>query len=157
MKEKLFQYFFPPPYFGGGGGEHIFKYIFTTVFWVEKIYSNSFSPPYFVGKKYIQIYFHHRILLGENIFKYIFSPQNTVVKKIFKYFLFHTWSIVTVKLEIEIKECFAWDKMSSFYQSVEQSGISPRGNFMALPTTLTLAPCLLKVDDCNLFKSTVDS
>ena len=34
-------------------GENIFKYIFTTVFWGEKIYLNIFSPPYFVGRKYI--------------------------------------------------------------------------------------------------------
>ena len=35
------------------GGENIFKYIFTTVFCWEKIYLNIFSPPYFVGRKYI--------------------------------------------------------------------------------------------------------
>ena len=35
------------------GGENIFEYIFTTVFWGEKIYLNIFSPPYFVGRKYI--------------------------------------------------------------------------------------------------------
>ena len=52
----------------------------------EKIF---FSPPYFFfwggGRKYIWIYFHHRIFGGENIFKCIFttvffSPKNTVVK-----------------------------------------------------------------------------
>ena len=35
------------------GGENIFKYIFTNVFCWEKIYLNIFSPPYFVGRKYI--------------------------------------------------------------------------------------------------------
>ena len=48
------------------------KYL-NIVFWGEKIYLNIFSPPYFGGRKYIWIYFHHYILLGENIFKYIFT------------------------------------------------------------------------------------
>ena len=40
----------------------------------EKIFK-CFSPPYFGGRKYILIYFHHRILVfgGENIFKFIFT------------------------------------------------------------------------------------
>ena len=48
------------------------------------MYLNIFSPPYFGGRKYIQIYF--------------LSPPPPQKKnggeKIFKYFLFHTWSIV---------------------------------------------------------------
>ena len=31
-------------------------------------------------EKLFKYFFHHRILRGENIFKYIFSPQNTMVK-----------------------------------------------------------------------------
>ena len=50
VKEKIFRYFFHHRILGGG---NIFKYIFTTVFWGEKIYLNIFSPPYFWGRKYI--------------------------------------------------------------------------------------------------------
>ena len=46
----------------------------------EKIYLNIFSPLYFVGRKYIQIYFLPPKNGGENISKYIFSQQNTEVK-----------------------------------------------------------------------------
>ena len=86
VKEKIFKYFFHHHILGG---ENIFKYIFTTVFWGEEIYSNLFSPPYFGGRKeiylnifsppyfwgrkYIQIYFHQCIFGGENIFKFIFT------------------------------------------------------------------------------------
>ena len=50
VKENIFKYFFRHRSLGG---ENIFKYIFTTVFCWEKIYLNIFSPPYFVGRKYI--------------------------------------------------------------------------------------------------------
>ena len=78
-----------------------------------KIYLNIFSPNKIRWWKYIQIYFLPTKYGGENIFKYIFSPEKTVVKiylnifsppkirwwkKIFKYFLFHTWSIVISSL-----------------------------------------------------------
>ena len=66
------------------GGENKFECIFTPVYWGEKftffgekIYLNLFSPPYFWGRKHIQIYFHRRIFFwgggGENIFKSIFT------------------------------------------------------------------------------------
>ena len=61
------------------GGENIFKYIFTTIFWGEKIYLNIFSPPYFVGRKYIQIYFLPPKYGGEkkylNIFSFTLGPS----------------------------------------------------------------------------------
>ena len=60
-------------YDGPSVKEKIFKYFFTTLLWGEKIYLNIFSPPYFGGRKYIKIYFHHRILGGKNIFQYIFT------------------------------------------------------------------------------------
>ena len=83
-------------------------------------------------EKIFKYFFHHRILGGENIFKYNFSPQkyggenkfkfifsqqNMAVKKIFKYFLFHTWSIVLIQSipeKIEIEET---GEMSTKYAS----------------------------------------
>ena len=46
----------------------------------ENIFKYIFTTVFCWEKIYLNI-FHHRILLGENIFNYIFSPQNTVVKK----------------------------------------------------------------------------
>ena len=56
---------------------------------------------------------------GENIFKNIFSPQNTVVKKIFKYFLFNTWSIVDtarkkIHKEISFRKDTTFSKVSNW-------------------------------------------
>ena len=96
MKEEIFEYLFSPPYFLGGGGENKFKYIFTPVHWGEKINLDLFSLPFITmdqvrkrkknknknftivfflggGGKYIQIYFHSRLLGKENIFKFIFT------------------------------------------------------------------------------------
>ena len=55
MKKKIFKYNFSPPYlffFGGGGGgrENKSKYIFTPVYWGEKIYLNIFSL-LFIGER----------------------------------------------------------------------------------------------------------
>ena len=60
---------------------HCLKYIFpfSTVVG-KKIYLNIFSPPKIRWRKYIQIYFLPPKYGGENIFKYIFSQKNTVVK-----------------------------------------------------------------------------
>ena len=63
-----------------GERKKIFKFIFTTVFWGEKIYSNLFLPPKFLGEKIYLNLFSPPYFLGENIFKHIFSPKNTVVK-----------------------------------------------------------------------------
>ena len=50
VKEKILKYFFHHRILRG---KDIFKFIFTTVFLREKIYLNTFSPPYFWGRKYI--------------------------------------------------------------------------------------------------------
>ena len=40
----------------------------------ERINMNLFSLPFIGKRKYISIYFHSRLLVGENIFEFIFNP-----------------------------------------------------------------------------------
>ena len=54
--------------------ENKFEFIFTPVYWGEKIYLNLFSLPFIGGRKYIWIYFYSRLLGRENIFWFIFTP-----------------------------------------------------------------------------------
>ena len=46
---------------------------------VIMLYTVSYDGPS-VKEKIFKYFFHHRIFGGENKFKYIFSPKNTVVK-----------------------------------------------------------------------------
>ena len=80
VKEKIFEYFFHHRILGG---ENIFKYIFTTVFWGEKIYLNIFSPPFFFlgGGENIFKYIFTTVFFGEKIYLNIFSPPYFLGKK----------------------------------------------------------------------------
>ena len=57
------------------GGENIFKYIFTTIFLGEKIYFNSFSPPFFGGENIFKFIFT-TVFLGEKIYLNLFFPDH---------------------------------------------------------------------------------